>query len=85
MNNVIMRLITLDGGDYRPLSTVPLVGTFTVSCPPANTGNVLFRGDDGSDVPWVASEWHSMIRVDLSQIRVKGTLGDTVTVVGGTW
>jgi hypothetical protein len=85
MNNIIMRLFTLDGGDYKPLSTVPLVGTFTISCPPANTASVLFKGDDGSDVPWVAGEWHSLVRVDLSQIQVKGAAGDTVTVVGGTW
>jgi len=85
MNNVIMRLVTLDGGDYRPLSTVPLVGTFTISCPPANSGNVLFKGDDGSDVPWIPGEWHSVVRVDLSQIQVKGAAGDTVTLVGGTW
>ncbi|MCX5683760.1 MAG: hypothetical protein NT049_08755 [Planctomycetota bacterium] len=85
MNNVIMRLITLDGGDYRPLSTVSLVGTFTISCPPANTASVRFKGDDGSDVPWIAGEWHEFKCVDLSGIQVKGAAGDTVSVVGGTW
>ena len=85
MNNVIMRLVTLDGGDYRPLSAVALVGTFTVSCPPANAGNVLFKGDDGSDVPMIPGEWHTLVGINLAEIQIKGTVGDVVTLVGGTW
>ena len=86
MNNVIMRLITLDGGGYKPLVSEPLVaGTVVVSCPPANAGPVYFKGDDGSDVPWTPSEWHEFKGVDLNGILVKGAAGDTVTLVGGTW
>jgi len=40
---------------------------------------------DGTDVIWIRGEWHTMIRVDLSTIYVKGTPGDVVFVVGGTW
>jgi hypothetical protein len=46
---------------------------------------VFFQGDDGSDVPWVPGEYHAVYRVDLSRILVKGTPGDQVTVIGGTW
>jgi hypothetical protein len=46
---------------------------------------VYFRGDDGSDVPWISGEWHSLKSVDLADIYIKGTAGDVVTVVGGTW
>lgn len=84
MNNVIMRSITVTS-TYQPLVSQPLVGSVTISTPPGNAGTVFFEGDDASDVPWVAGEWHDFRRVDLSRIRVKGTPGDTVTVVGGTW
>jgi hypothetical protein len=84
MNNVLMRKITLTA-NYQPLAAARTVVTATISCPPANTGNVLFKGDDGADVPWVAGEWHTLLGVNLADIQVKGTPGDTVTLVGGTW
>jgi len=84
MNNAIMRKIDVTDS-YRPLSAVKLVGTFTISTPPTNAADVLFRGDDGSDVPWVPGEWHEFYSIDLAEVRVKGTPGDAVTVVGGTW
>jgi hypothetical protein len=84
MNNVIMRLVTVTAG-YTPLTAVETVGTFTVSALPGNTGNVLFKGDDGSDVPFIPGEWHILKHVDLHAIQVKGTVGDKVSVVGGTW
>ncbi len=84
MNSTIMRRIEVTN-DYRPISTVPLIGSFEISAVPGNTASVLFRGDDGSDVPWVQGEFHVLQRVDLSRILVKGTPGDVVTVIGGTW
>jgi hypothetical protein len=84
MHNVIMRQIAVTA-QYQPLASQPLVGSVTISAPPSNAQNVLFLGDDGSDVPWVPGEWHDFQRVDLSKIRVKGTAGDTITIIGGTW
>jgi len=84
MNNVVMRKVTV-GAAYAPLSTTALVASVTISCPPANAGNVVFKGDDGSDVPWVPGEWHDFRGVNLAEIEVKGTPGDAVTIVGGTW
>lgn len=84
MNNVIQRKIDLTA-EWQPLSNARLVGSVTVSTPPTNAADVLFRGDDGSEVPWVPGEWHEFHSVDLAEIRVKGTPGDAVTVVGGTW
>ena len=84
MNNVIMRNITVTGS-YQPLSSEKLVGSVTISAPPTNAGNVSFKGDDGSDVPWVPGEWHDFRSVNLAEIEIKGTPGDTVTIVGGTW
>ena len=84
MHNVVMRKITVTG-EYQPLVSSSLVASVTISTPPTNGGNVLFKGDDGSDVPWVAGEWHQFESIDLSAVQVKGTPGDVVTVVGGTW
>lgn len=84
MNNVILRTIVLTG-QYQPLCAERLVASATVSVPPESQGTAYFRGDDGSDVPWVPGEWHTLHSVDLSAIFVKGTPGDIVTVVGGTW
>ena len=84
MNNVIMRKITV-GITYQPLATVQTVATVTISASPANAGNVLFLGDTGQEVPWVPGEWHTLHHVDLASIQVKGTAGDVLTVVGGTW
>ena len=84
MNNVIMRKIGVTAG-YQPLSERRMVASATLSCPPTNNGPVYFRGDDGSDVPWMAGEWHDFWNVDLGGIVVKGTPGDVVTIIGGTW
>ena len=84
MNNAIMRKIDVTG-TYQALVTDSMVATVTVSCPPGNAGVVYFKGDDSSDVPWQPGEWHTLKHVDLADIQVKGTPGDTVTLVGGTW
>jgi hypothetical protein len=84
VNSTIMRRIPVTA-DYQPLSAVPLVGSFEISAVPTNAATVFFQGDDGSDVPWVPGEYHAVYRVDLSRILVKGTPGDQVTVIGGTW
>ena len=84
MNNTLMRKITVGSG-YQPLATVRTVASGTISCPPTNSGTVYFRGDDGTDVPWTQGEWHEFVAVNLADIQVKGTPGDVVTVIGGTW
>ena len=84
MNNVIMRKVTV-GAAYAPLATTTVVASVTISTPPGNSGTVYFKGDDGSDVPYVPGEWHDFRSVNLAEIEVKGTPGDSVTIIGGTW
>lgn len=84
MNNVIMRTLVLTG-DYQPLAAQRVVGSITISAPPSNADDAIFLGDEGANVPWVPGEWHEFNRVNLAEIKVKGTPGDIVTVVGGTW
>ena len=84
MNNIIMRTVAVTAA-YQPLSAVSLVGSVTLSAPPSNIGDVFFRGDDGSDILWPRGSWFNFQRVDLSEIFVKGTPGDVITAIGGTW
>ena len=84
MHNLIQRRVAVTP-DWQSLTTESLVATVDVSCPPMNAGVVFFQGDDGSDVPWTQGEWHEFVAVNLADIQVKGTPGDVVTVVGGTW
>jgi len=86
MNNVILRKVVVTDA-WQPLSPTSLVGSVTVSTPPTNVGIVLFRtvSETADEVPFVAGEWHDFVSVDLASIEVRGTPGDLVTVIGGTW
>ena len=84
MNNIIMRKLVLTA-DYQPLAAERVVGSFVISAPPSNDDDAIFLGDLGADVPWTPGEWHEFNRVNLAEVKVKGTPGDIVTVVGGTW
>ncbi len=84
MNSVIMRRIAVTA-DYRPLAPGRLAGSFEISAVPGNAAAVFFQGDDGSDVAWVPGEYHLFEGIDLARLSVKGTPGDAVTIIGGTW
>ena len=84
MNNVFMRKTDVTGS-YTPLVSEKTVLTVTISAPPTNAANVLFKADDDSDVPWVPGEWHVFKSINLAEIQVKGTVGDVITIIGGTW
>lgn len=84
MNNFIIRKITVTTS-YQSLISTKFTASVTISCPPTNTGNVLFKGDDGTDVPWMPGEWHEFRSVNLNEMQIKGNTGDSVTVIGGTW
>jgi len=73
------------GAAYAPLSTNRKQLTVTVSAPPSNSATAYLKGNDGGDVPLEPGEWHTLVDVDLSKIELKGTPGDAVTIVGGTW
>lgn len=84
MNNIIMRKIEVTS-EYEPLSEDKLVASVTISALPTNRDPVYFRNDQGEDIPWQAGEWHNFWSVNLNEIFVKGTAGDIVTIIGGTW
>ena len=84
MNNVIMRKIDVTA-NYQPLADERTVLSGTISTPPGNSANVTFKAEGGNEVEWIPGEWHDFRSIDLAEIEVKGTPGDEVTVVGGTW
>ena len=84
MNNTIMRKIIVTE-TYAALSSESLIGSVTISCLPTNAADVNFKGDDGEDVPWKPGQWIDFRSVDLADIFIKGTAGDIVTAIGGTW
>ena len=85
MNNIVMRKIVVTA-QYQPLSDKDVeVVTVDVSTPPTNANVVFFRGDNGVDVPWIAGEYHTLKRINLAEVMVRGQPGDVVTLVGGTW
>lgn len=82
-NNVLMRQIIL-GEVAQPLGGNE-VFTVDVSCPPGNSGPVYFKAGAEAESPWLPGEYHKLLRVQLSEITVRGAAGDTVSLVGGTW
>lgn len=85
MNNSILRTIVLSA-EFQPLSAQKVeVATVDVTAVPGNLGPVIVQGVDGGEVAWIPGEYHSFQRVNLAEIRVRGTPGDLLTLVGGTW
>ena len=84
MNNVVQRALTLTA-DWQPLATQDEMASVDIQAPPSNAGLVYFRGDNGTAVPWIPGEYHTFFRVNLRDFQVRGTPGDLVTVIGGTW
>jgi len=84
MHNIVMTKITLTA-EYQRISGESLVASVEISCPPTNAGSATFKAASGDEVPWVPGEYHAFRAIDLYDVQVKGTPGDTVTVIGGTW
>jgi len=84
MNNIIARKIAVTDS-YAALSAGEEVATITLSALPSNAAEVYLKGDTGDDVPLIPGEWHTLKSVKLGEIEIRGTIGDYVTIVGGTW
>ncbi len=84
MNNVIARKVELTTS-WQALADETTVASVTITAPTYNAGHVILKGDTSDEVPLEPGEWHKFEHVNLAAIEVKGTAGDIVTVVGGTW
>jgi hypothetical protein len=77
--------IALNSGTQQ-VSTIKLIASVTISCPPTNTGTVYLKvGAAGTEVPWVPGQWIEFKNIDLSTLYVRGNSPDLITVIGGTW
>jgi len=83
-NNVILRVMELTE-TFRPLADRPLIGTVTISAPPSNSGPVFLRAGPGEEAYLINGEHHLMHRIDLFSLAARGTPGDVLTIIGGTW
>jgi len=84
MNNTYFAKVDL-GAAYVALATTPTVLTVTVSALPTNAAVAYLRNAAGQEVPLQPGEWHTLVGVDLADLQVKGTVGDSVTLIGGSW
>ncbi len=84
MNNLIARKITVTD-EFQALASEKTIATVTVSVLPNNSGEVLLLGDTADEVPLQPGEWHTLQSVNLADIQIKGTSGDVITIIGGTW
>ena len=82
-NGILLRLIPVTA-TFQPLGGNE-VFTVDVSCPPTNSGPVYFQTGSLPEVPFLPGEWHHMERIKLKELSVRGTPGDVVSLVGGTW
>ncbi len=83
-NSIILRTVEVTE-EWRPLSPEPLVGTVDVSTPPTNSGPVFFKAGVGEEAWFLPGEFHAFQRIPIHSVFVKGTAGDMVTIIGGTW
>lgn len=67
---------------FSPVEASRTVIECSILAPSTNSSAVIFEAADGSEVPWPAGWTHTFSRIDLSQIRIKGTAGDKLLIVG---
>jgi hypothetical protein len=83
-NAFVQRTVTLTA-EYQKLSATSLVVSGELLCTLDNAGDVTVKSAEGVELAWKAGEYHELVSVDLSTIEVKGTVGDKIRFVGGTW
>jgi hypothetical protein len=69
--------------NYTPLAPTPTSFKGTLTAPDDNAAAAYLLSSDGhTDIPIPAGKFHEYSAVDLATISVKGTPGDTLTLVG---
>ena len=83
-NNVILRVVEMTEA-FQPLSDRRLTGTVTISAPPSNSGPVFLRAGPDEEAWMINGEHHCFRRIDLASLEARGTPGDVLTIIGGSW
>ena len=84
MNNSI--LIEKDvTATFQKLSDTELVASGELMTPPSNAADVEVKGSNASVVHFKPGQSNAFRSIDLAEIQFKGTVGDKIVFVGGTW
>lgn len=81
MRNVVILKVDLDNDD-KPLSTVRLVATFTLTAAHTNTQAATLSDGKGNEVLVPPGVQYQFERVDLADLQVRSKAGEMVYVVG---
>ncbi|HRQ75588.1 MAG TPA: hypothetical protein PK098_06675 [Phycisphaerales bacterium] len=82
-NNSIIRRVNLIT-THRPLSTVSLIGNFTVRVPANATGIFLQTDDKVTEIALERSQQFTLEGVDLADISARGAVTDFLIVIGSS-
>ncbi len=84
MNNSILieKIVT---AEWQRLSDAKLVASGELMTPPSNAADVEMKGSNDAAVHFKPGQSNPMKSIDLNEIQFKGTAGDKVVFVGGTW
>jgi len=83
--SLLSRKVVL-AANYAAVSATAALGSVRLLAAADNAGVAYIRGDDGvTDVPIPKGVDFQLNGVDLADIHLKGTPGDVVVVIGGTF
>ena len=70
---------------WQRLSDKALVASGELMAPPSNAAAVAVKGGNGgAGVHFLPGQSNRLRSIDLSEIEVRGTVGDRIVFVGGT-
>lgn len=81
MRNIVLATVDL-GTEDKPLSTVKLVATFTLTAAHTNTQAATLSDGKGNEVLVPAGVQYQFERVNLADLMVRSKAGEVVFVVG---
>ena len=84
MNNSIFIEKDVTAG-FQKLSDAELVASGELMTPPGNAADVEVKGSNASAVHFKAGQSNPFRSINLAEIQFKGTAGDKIVFVGGTW
>lgn len=82
-NNPIIRKVNLIT-THRPLSTVSVIGSFTIRVPGGATSVFLLTDDKVTEIALERGQQFTLEGVDLSHISARGAAGDFLVVIGSS-
>jgi len=70
---------------FQELTDADLVASGELMTPPSNAADVEVKGSNGSVVHFKPGQSNPFRSINLAEVQFKGTVGDKIVFVGGTW